>query len=152
MRTTLLTVLALLVLPAWVQAQTPVPPLPTSYTVRFNLEANPTGAPVTTYDFQKSAAVCNQAPTPVDLTTVVVNPRYIRFDDPAMAGRECVFDTGTAAGPLFALPAGRDRATLVGKVTQDGVELVSEASNTSNPFVRGAAPARPANVRVGGSL
>jgi hypothetical protein len=130
MRTTLLTVLALLVLPAWVQAQTPVPPLPTSYTVRFNLEANPTGAPVTTYDFQKSAAVCNQAPTPVDLTTVVVNPRYIRF----------------------ALPAGRYRATLVGKVTQDGVELVSEASNTSNPFVRGAAPARPANVRVGGSL
>ena len=135
--------------PSLAQAQTA--PLPTSYSVRFVLEANPGGTPVQTYEFQRTAALCNQDPQPFSLTTVVVNPRYVRFTDPAAPTRECVLDTGTTSGVLFALPFGRYIATMTGKVTQDGVDLVSEVSNASNPFVRGAAPARPVNVRVGGS-
>lgn len=139
-----------LLIPTIVEAQTQPPPIPTQYTMTTHLESQPNGTPISTYTFQKSAASCDQAVIAVPGTTI--NPRYIRFTDPERPTRDCVLDTGTSSGVLFAMPfGGKYVAKLLGSVTIDGINFDSPPSAVSNPFVRGASPAVPVGVRIGSS-
>ena len=137
----------LLVLSSTAQAQTM--PIPTAYVLSMYFEATPTGTPISTFEFSKSATQCDLAPAVVP-AGVIPNPRYLMFTDPERPTRECRFDTGAASGPLFAMPfGGRYVARLTGKVVVGGIDFLSEPSEISNPFVRGAAPAKPGAVRTG---
>jgi hypothetical protein len=130
---------------AWAQTV----PIPTDYTFAAYSEANQAGSPISTYDFAKAAALCDQPV--VAVTGVTTNPRYIRWTDPERPTRDCVLDTGVSTGVLFSLPfGGRYIGKLTAKTMIGGVEFVSDASAASNPFVRGAAPAPVVSVRVGG--
>lgn len=126
--------------------------IPTEYTLTTHLESNANGAPISTFTFQKAAAVCDQAPTPAN-PGVVANPRYIRWTDPERPTRECVYDTGVGGGPLFAMPfGGRYIGKLAARAVIGGVNFdSSQPSDPSNPFVRGASPAVVGGVRIGSS-
>lgn len=70
----------------------------------YNSGAGPTATPITFFDFLNAATVCNQVP-PAAVPSPVVNPTRAIWDDPANAGRVCIWtDPGT--GPLFSQPVG----------------------------------------------
>jgi len=124
--------------------------LPTDYTFTAHFATTPDGAPISSFDFLKSAALCDQAPTPPP-SGVQVNPRFIRWTDPANASRDCVLDTGATSGVLFAMPfGGQYIGKMTAKVIVGGVPVSASASDPSNPFVRGTPPAVAVGVRVGG--
>lgn len=124
-------------------------PIPTHYTFTTHFEATPNGTPISTYEFMKAGALCDQPI--VTITSLQQNPRYIRWADPERPTRDCVLDTGASSGVLFSLPfGGRYIGKLTSRVTSGGIEFNAGPSAPSNPFVRGAAPAPVTNVRVGG--
>lgn len=144
MKRLLLTLALFAAVPAFAQ-QT----LPTEYTLNVYRADAQTGSPISSFVFQAGDAVCN-LPITVNPPATTTNPRYIRWDDPAVPARECAFDTGTSSGVLFSMPLGGPYvAKLIATTVTGGVPFTSEASAASNPFVRGQAPAIPARVRVG---
>jgi hypothetical protein len=98
--------------------------------------------PIQTETFLATSTLCNQA-NPPSLNTV--NPVKLVWDDPANAGKVCIF-TDAANGPLHSLPIpGTYEGTLV------AVNNVSGPSGDSNraPFTSAAVIAAPANFRIG---
>lgn len=114
---------------------------PTSYQLKiFNQGAT---SPLTTTSLAASGFTCNQAPPD---TTNVANPTKIAFDDPANAGKSCVFtDNGT--GPLVALPFGT--GVYVATLAVVNSAGTSPDSAVSNSFTRpGTTANAPVAVRV----
>lgn len=127
---------------------------PTDYTISHHLASNPDGASVSTpYTFSKTspALQCNR-PRVAAPTTIVVNPRFYRWDDPDNAGADCVFDKTLATTPLFSdPPPGGDYVARIAAIVKIGsTNLTSALSNPSNPFVRGTIPSVVLNPRVSG--
>lgn len=111
----------------------------TSYKLRIYLSG--ATAPMTTTTLQASGFICNQAAPPTGATTT--NPTKVVFDDPAVAGRVCIYtDPGT--GPLLALPTGFQNYTAT--LAAMGAGGAESAESNAAPFSR-TAPA-PANVRL----
>jgi hypothetical protein len=148
MKRTLLT-LAALAIASVSQAQSP-----TDYTISHYLASNPNGAPVgAPYTFSKTspALQCGRPATP-PITTVQINPRFYRWNDPDNPSLECVFDKTLATTPLFAdPPPGGDYVARVVAILKVGsATLTSALSDPSNPFVRGTIPPVVLNLRVTG--
>lgn len=122
MKTLVLTLVACLLLAGTAQAQ-----LPTITSVKVDLVNGGTVLGTQTYSW--TAVTCNLTPTALP-TTLVINPRYIEFDDPATAGRACRIDAGTF---LNAQPNG-SYFGQVSFVYSDGG--VGGPSAQSNPFTR----------------
>jgi len=105
----------------------------TGYTVRVYNQgaAQPVQAPT---QFQAADFTCNQdAPAGTAGGTLVTNPSKILFDDPANAGKVCIWtDPGT--GVLFSLPFG----TTVYEATITALNSAGESPESvrSNPFGR----------------
>jgi hypothetical protein len=115
----------------------------TSYELRFYQGgATPTSA----IAFPAGATTCGQTVVPTPVASV--NPRFARWDDPAAANRQCVYDLTTAVGgnPIPAFPVGQYTARLV---VTDSVGLSSTESSDSNPFFRADPPAAPTGLSLG---
>ena len=90
--------------------------------------------------FPASAAQCNQAAPPVDAQ--VVNPNTAVWNDPANAGRVCVFALPTS-GALASLPIpGSYEGTLT------AINRVGVATSARAPFSREGVPAAPTGLRL----
>jgi hypothetical protein len=136
----LLLVLLFISVSSVVSAQT-VPEVVVSWDVSFwSAGVNPdTGSPISTSNFTKAGAQCNQPLVPAP-TLPVVNPTKISLDDPDVAGRSCILGPTTSSGVLMALPLGNGIfATVIGR----GATLQSARSAVSNPFNRAIVPAPP---------
>lgn len=128
-----LAALLLLSIPSIVAAQTPVD----SYQIKYYLAG--ATLPLQQSDtFAASATVCNQA-RPVAGATV--NPTRAVWDDPANAGRVCIW-TGTS-GVLGSLPIGSFEATLTA-LNAAG----ASAESTRTPFSRLTVPVAPTGFGV----
>jgi hypothetical protein len=134
-----------LLLLALVATATPVAAQPTltSYQLRF-FQAG--ASPTSTLTFAATATTCGQTVVPTPVASV--NPRFARWDDPATANRQCVYDLTTAVGgnPIPAFPVGQYTARLV---VTDSVGLSSTESSDSNPFFRADPPAAPTGLSLG---
>ncbi len=129
-----LLILALAAAPASAQAVT-------SYTFKISNQGAP--APLSVTVLPAAGFVCNSLPPPAP---VGVNPLFILFDDPALAGKVCVY-TDSGAGPLLALPFGSGIYTATLAATN--AVSTSLDSVTSPPFSKpGVGAAVPTGVRV----
>lgn len=135
MRKILVFCLVVVTLSLSVYAQNPAPI--TSYTAKYYNVGAP--SPVSSFVFQATAVVCNQAP----ITTVTpLNPTKFQWDDPASTGKVCIWtDPGT--GPLVSIPIGSYEATLV------ATNSVGDSPESNRaPFQRASVPAVLTNVRL----
>jgi hypothetical protein len=128
--------LFVLLLAARVSAQ---PPAIDSYTLRtYNVGAP---QPLQTFNFLVAATVCNQTPPPP--TSSTVNPTRAVWDDPANAGKVCIW-TDAGGGPLFSAPTGASYEATLTAVNQGG-----ESPETPRaPFARLAPPGGRTGFRV----
>lgn len=114
----------------------------TAQSVDYNLRIYVAGAPAPIGPpnlLPGASVVCNQA---APASTVTRNPNKAVFDDPANAGRVCIYtDPGT--GPLLATPTGFQN--LEGTITMVSGGAETDESNRA-PFLR--TPAAPRNVRL----
>jgi len=126
-------VLACLLLAVPLSAQTPI----TDYRVRYY--APGATQPLQQDDpFPASAAQCNQAP-PTGTNTV--NPTRVVWDDPAVAGRVCIY-TPAAGGALVSFPLGAYEGTLT------AINSVGASGESARaPFSRAAAATAPSGLR-----
>jgi len=112
---------------------------------RLSIYAQGGAAPITTFAFPASQAVCGQARAAVSGTQA--NPTQIRWDDPAAPALDCV-RVETAGGPLFALPFS-GTLTYESTLAATNTAGTSPESARSNLFTRpGSSPAAPVNVRL----
>ena len=118
-----------------VYAQTGVP---TSWTLRIYQPGSATA--LNTLAVPVASVTCNQAP--VSSTPPATNPTTWRWDDPATAGRDCVYADTTR---LIALADGNYEGTAVAS-NADGVS----AESARVPFVRRRAnpPGVPMGLRL----
>lgn len=113
----------------------------------YNLVIN--GAASSRYNFPAASLTCNLATLPG--TDTALNPRYVVWNDPLVAGRYCSHDTGANTGPLFALPIGDYTAFIEPEVrTPSGASVLGPPSNIAS-FSRLVPPAARTGLRVRGA-
>lgn len=101
--------------------------------------------PQSTFDIPSVAVQCNQD-HPAAGPNNPLNPRYIIWDDPAVANRACIYDTGTALGVLYSRPVGDHEVSLrFFNAVGVGPESTRAAFRRLDPPT-----AAPANLRLGG--
>jgi hypothetical protein len=125
----LLFTLAVIGISSVVQAQV------TSYEIHYYN----TGA---TQPFQVNTLIgyaCNQTPL---TSTSSSNPTKIQWDDPAVAGKACIY-TESPGGPLLSFPVGNYEAGLIA-INSFG----KSPESVHAPFVVGAVPVAPINLKI----
>jgi hypothetical protein len=111
---------------------------PDSYTLK--TYAPGAALPMSTFTFQATAVVTNQAP-PVGASTI--NPTRVVWDD-VIAGRVTIWtDPGT--GPLFSLALGNYESTLTAVNAAAGL---SSAESARVPFSKQGVPATPTGLHL----
>lgn len=95
--------------------------------------------PVQVQPVPAGSYVCNLPPS---LNTVVSNPQFAEWDDPAAQGRACRY-VEAPGGPLVSFPIGNYEATLTAFNGTGG----SPESNRA-PFAVGAVPGAPTKFKV----
>lgn len=102
-----------------------------------------TGNPFSVTTIPATAVTCNLAASTAP-TTTLTNPRFVVWDDPTNAGKECRVDRSTY---LLGLPVGMNyRAALVA-LAGTAPEQRSVRSGPSSPFTLAAvAPAAPSGL------
>lgn len=140
---TLLLMLACLGMASAVSAQSQTPPVS-------HVRVVVTGgvSPVTN-DLPIASIACNQTP-PAPTTGTVHNPTKVIYDDPAVAGKVCIYtDTGAPPSPLLALPFGGTVYTATAAFIY-GTAGPGPFSAVSNPFDHPGVPGTtaPTGFRV----
>lgn len=118
------------------------------YLLKFYNVGNTT-APISTFTVPASAFQCDQ-PRVALPPSPIRNPLVVKFNDPALPTRDCVWNSSTAPatgqGPIFALPITGTGYVATATLIVNGSQ--SDESDLSNAFFR--APGKPGGVRVGG--
>ena len=116
----------------------------TAYPFKVCVQGQACTAPVQTYSIPAAEVQCNQA-TVTPAPGTVHNGRFVRWDDPTNANRDCVWDSGATSGPLWSLPFS---TTIVydAVIQESNAAGTSPESARSNPFDR---PGSVPNVLTG---